>query len=223
MTYFLAKDAFVCESSGYTVFLDLKSDRYLALPPDDTPKFRRLIFEGPTECEDLGEFLGRQGLLVKHPSLGKPVQQQPIAPATHFLWKNEGAWPHLLPIHFRQFTAAYIKTALMLKLYSLRNLVDWINSKRDRQWAEPEEMLIAEALPMVGVFYLLSSLTKLHTKTCIQQSFTMINFLALNGIYPRWVFGVQMQPFQAHCWVQQGTVVFNDSSRVRAFTPLMIV
>jgi hypothetical protein len=36
------------------------------------------------------------------------------------------------------------------------------------------------------------------------------------------VFGVQARPFAAHCWVQKGEVVFNDTvEHVSGYTPIM--
>jgi Transglutaminase-like superfamily len=38
------------------------------------------------------------------------------------------------------------------------------------------------------------------------------------------VFGVNADPFEAHCWVQAGSVVLNDTlGRVSSFTPIMSV
>jgi hypothetical protein len=35
---------------------------------------------------------------------------------------------------------------------------------------------------------------------------------------------VQTKPFAAHCWVQQGDVVFNDTpEHVRRYTPILAV
>jgi hypothetical protein len=59
---------------------------------------------------------------------------------------------------------------------------------------------------------------------CLFDSLALIHFLARFGLYPDWVFGVQADPFEAHCWVQAGSVVLNDTvERVSAFTPIMYV
>jgi hypothetical protein len=43
-------------------------------------------------------------------------------------------------------------------------------------------------------------------------------------VYPDWVFGVNADPFEAHCWVQAGNVVLNDTvAWVSGFTPIMVV
>jgi hypothetical protein len=52
----------------------------------------------------------------------------------------------------------------------------------------------------------------------------MIEFLAAFGVLGSWVFGVQTLPFGAHCWVQLGDTVINDTvEHVRGYTPIMMV
>jgi hypothetical protein len=59
---------------------------------------------------------------------------------------------------------------------------------------------------------------------CLYDSLALLEFLARYGIYPDWVFGVQTRPFAAHCWVQHGDVVFNDTvEHVTGYTPIMVV
>ena len=59
---------------------------------------------------------------------------------------------------------------------------------------------------------------------CLYDSLALLEFLAHYGIYPDWVFGVQTRPFAAHCWVQHGDIVFNDTvEHVRGYTPIMVV
>jgi hypothetical protein len=59
---------------------------------------------------------------------------------------------------------------------------------------------------------------------CLFDSLALIHFLARFDVYPDWVFGVNADPFEAHCWVQAGNVVLNDTvARVSGFTPIMVV
>lgn len=57
---------------------------------------------------------------------------------------------------------------------------------------------------------------------CLARSlgFRMLAFR--RGYRPTLVIGVKLDPFAAHCWVQTGTRVDNDSvERVRHFTPIL--
>ncbi len=59
---------------------------------------------------------------------------------------------------------------------------------------------------------------------CMYDGLALIEFLARRQLFPDWVFGVQAQPFGAHCWVQHGDVLLNESSEYAGqFTPIMSV
>lgn len=52
----------------------------------------------------------------------------------------------------------------------------------------------------------------------------MIEFLARYRLYANWVYGVEIEPFNAHCWVQQSDLLFNDIiEEVQRYTPIMAV
>ena len=58
----------------------------------------------------------------------------------------------------------------------------------------------------------------------LYDSLALLEYLARYGIYADWVFGVQTRPFAAHCWVQHGDIVFNDTvEHVSGYTPIMVV
>jgi hypothetical protein len=58
---------------------------------------------------------------------------------------------------------------------------------------------------------------------CLPYSLLLLHFLKLRGVEADWVFGVRTHPFEAHCWVDVGGVVLNDSlEHVRWFTPIAI-
>ncbi|MGH8293945.1 MAG: lasso peptide biosynthesis B2 protein [Steroidobacteraceae bacterium] len=59
---------------------------------------------------------------------------------------------------------------------------------------------------------------------CLFDSLALIRFLSRFNLYPDWVFGVQDDPFRAHCWVQAGGRVLNDDlEHVRSYTAIMMV
>jgi len=56
---------------------------------------------------------------------------------------------------------------------------------------------------------------------CLSNSLTLIQWLAERGLGATLVFGVKLDPFAAHCWVQSSDVLLNDHpDRVERFTPL---
>jgi hypothetical protein len=59
---------------------------------------------------------------------------------------------------------------------------------------------------------------------CLFDSLALKRFLAKYGLFPEWIFGVHLNPFAAHCWLQHGDTLVHDSlDFVRRFTPIMAV
>lgn len=63
-----------------------------------------------------------------------------------------------------------------------------------------------------------------HDYVCLFDSLSLLEFLARNDCYPNWLFAVQLEPWAAHCWVQYGTIAFNeDAALARTYLPLMVI
>ncbi|RZA16226.1 MAG: lasso peptide biosynthesis B2 protein [Proteobacteria bacterium] len=59
---------------------------------------------------------------------------------------------------------------------------------------------------------------------CLRDSLALIEYLAAKRCAIDWIFGVQMQPFGAHCWIASGNTLLNESVEFAAqFTPIMRV
>jgi hypothetical protein len=59
---------------------------------------------------------------------------------------------------------------------------------------------------------------------CLFRSFTLLRHLRREGFDARWVFGVRTWPFHAHCWLQAGDTVLEDTlDRLLPFTPILAV
>jgi hypothetical protein len=57
---------------------------------------------------------------------------------------------------------------------------------------------------------------------CLFDSLTLTYFLSSYGVCPTLVFGVRVNPFQAHAWVQHGSYTLNTTPEYsRRFTPIL--
>jgi hypothetical protein len=45
---------------------------------------------------------------------------------------------------------------------------------------------------------------------CLFNSLFLIQFLACYRVYPDWYFGVRLNEFYAHCWIQDRNVIYDD-------------
>ncbi|PPT26209.1 hypothetical protein XaCFBP7622_18465, partial [Xanthomonas arboricola] len=59
---------------------------------------------------------------------------------------------------------------------------------------------------------------------CLLDSVALARFLRRRQLDAQVVFGVALDPFSAHCWVQTGDLVLNDTvGNVHAHTPIRVV
>lgn len=59
---------------------------------------------------------------------------------------------------------------------------------------------------------------------CLLRSFMLRRLLDRSGLAADWVFGVETWPFSAHCWLQAGATVLDDTvERVSRYTPIMVI
>ncbi|HEV8406738.1 MAG TPA: lasso peptide biosynthesis B2 protein [Sphingomicrobium sp.] len=59
---------------------------------------------------------------------------------------------------------------------------------------------------------------------CLSDSLALMRWLAAAGDRAILVFGVKLDPFAAHCWVQSGEIALNDHpERIERFTPVRII
>lgn len=59
---------------------------------------------------------------------------------------------------------------------------------------------------------------------CLFRSFMLLAFLRRAHLDASWVFGVRTWPFEAHCWLQHGDLVLDDTAdNVLGYTPIFRV
>lgn len=60
---------------------------------------------------------------------------------------------------------------------------------------------------------------------CLFDSLALLEFLAQWRVFPHWVFGVSVDPFEAHCWIQDDALVLCDTNRFssRWFSQIMAI
>jgi hypothetical protein len=124
---------------------------------------------------------------------------------------------------FRFLTGATFAAA-SLKLRTLLAITESVAARRDRCARAPRSESPDALRDAVAVFDKLRPLLFASRDKCLFDSLALINFLALEGMFPRWVIGVTTRPFGAHSWVQDGTMVLNDQhEHVRGFRPILVV
>lgn len=236
--YALADHVFVCLNGEHLVLLDLREDRYWALEASQTAGLDGLVDGWPVRTSDAAhsagtpspettaalEVLQARGLLTEGIPPGKPATPVTASAATRELVPESdppaaprmGSW-------LKFFTAsAFARFAL--RTWPFERVIQRAKRRKELMAPTASPLNAERARKLVEAFARYRVFLFSSKDECLYDSLALLEFLARYRIYPEWVFGVQTRPFAAHCWVQHGDIVFNDTvEHVRGFTPIMVV
>jgi hypothetical protein len=230
--FFLQPHVFLCRGKRHWVILDVNRDKYL--------------------CVDRGQFeaLGPslQGWEGSGPGAG-PLADDAVALANDLFGLGilsdraahaKDALPTAYPLptgatdpdvpersrrrswaHAGSFFLSSARASRELQRQRFQLTVESVRARKSRNAGRAGPLDIERARSLVSVFERLRWFYP-RPYLCLFDSLALIHFLARFQVYPDWVFGVSADPFEAHCWVQTGSVVLNDTvARISGFTPIL--
>ena len=237
----LAEDVFFCVAQGHGVFLDLKHDAYSAIAfpagtvasdgagekdPADEAAFAALIAAHRV-------VLLEAGLITLEPRQGTPLATSLSIPrpAGHIYdLKDQRAFgfPGRRSIDVRASGTDWFDFLLAAQCASrgLRTqpIAAIVHAVRRRKSALGDRLDDLDGLRRETMIFSLMRPWHPRDYLCLFDAFALLEFLARRRLYPTWVFGVQAQPFGAHCWVQSGERLVNEGIEyANQFTPIMAV
>jgi len=232
----LAEDVFFCVTEGQGIFLDLKQDDYCAVPVadynanhDETAREQavrraleayrsellaaRLVEDRPLLAEDFSAFRS----IVR-----------PTASIFHLDGERAfgiaGACDSDVRISAGDVTDVFSACARASHLLGKRHIYAIISAVRSRKArAESVNGNLDALKKSVAVFRKLRPWYP-RGYLCLFDALALVEFLARRRQFPTWVFGVQAQPFGAHCWIQADDQLLNEGAEfANQFTPIMAV
>jgi hypothetical protein len=235
--YLLAPHVYPCISGQHVILMDLERDKYVAvLPAHRLASWVRgwpvgaLTLPDPPRNSDGGvDALVSQmlahGMLVTDPHIGKDaVPVTTIRPQRGLVEFDLDTRPQAGAAQLWRFAGSCLRAQLALKLRPIQSIVDTVRERKARQTARAQDADPVRLRPLVTAFARLRPLFYTLRSACLLDSLTLLHFLSAEGIHPDWVFGVKTDPFDAHCWVQQGELLLNDiPDRVRQYSPILVV
>jgi hypothetical protein len=230
--YTLSEHVHACETSGVLIFLDLRRDQYFSLDraasgllaPLLSGRAQGVVVDSAQRkalCATIDMLIAQKLLTANGVSLDKPFPVQ-LARATRSLISARYRTLSGIPAAWCiDFLNAAVTAACKLKWWSITRVVKSVRARRSRNGGlRFDPQATAELMAVYG------ALRPLFPKPyiCLFDSLAALEFLARQGCWPKWVFGVKASPFGAHCWLQEEELVLNDSvEHVSAFTPIMVV
>jgi hypothetical protein len=199
------------------IFLDVRRDRYFGLDRDSEQGFLAAHrSSGALDLEDeLASRLLATGLFASgvRPRPLEPAQFQPPERGL------SGGPSRLRPAEIATAWLLIARARRQLRRQKLERLIDRRRTqRRPSRYRTPDEI---EAL--CARFRRARALVPIEP-TCLQDSLALRDWLHARQASAPIVFGVKLDPFAAHCWVQSGNTVLNDApDKVREFTPILVV
>ncbi|ESQ79308.1 lasso peptide biosynthesis B2 protein [Asticcacaulis sp. YBE204] len=204
-----------CRIAGRSLILDLRTNRYLALPPDLDTSFQA-VFDGLTPSERDAERLCLLGLTVRRKTETPPRLTTYPAPRADL--DLAGVTPTLSSV--LDAIASQVRATHALKRRGLEAAILRLHQvKRARNPKGGHRVLceFAASAQLSGRFI------DRHNR-CLENSLAFTTRCRRQGLAADLILGVKMGPFAAHAWVQSGETVLNDRlDQVRHFTPILVV
>jgi hypothetical protein len=230
--YFLPPNIYVGYRDGSFVFLNLNLDEYilvnghaaeallaLSSPPDDT--------RSPPPADAARAALApliTGGLLTIDATQGKPLRiTHPAQPHECLLDSDEAANVAITANDVLNFYIACSMAAFALRFTHLSKIVARIERAKSRHQAHLEEPDLQKSK------YLCAKFQKMRyffpkDYVCLYDSLALIEFLARYQVFPTWVFGIKLEPWGAHCWIQADEYTFNETvEEAVRYTPIMAI
>jgi Transglutaminase-like superfamily len=232
---FLTSHCFVCRLQGYWIILDTKCDKYLCVAHTDLASIghrlhgwaysRILTKDGADVCDEEGsliESMISQGILTRCARDGKPFIESEAWSRERSIEADPEASVRLSPLDVIRFFWACGKAHRRLRFGSFSRTVAGLERRRHRGYSTGE-CDAAHTARLIAIFKLLRPLFP-RAYLCLFESLALFEFLAGYDCLPHLVFGVVADPFEAHCWLQAGTVVLNDDlERTCRYKPILRV
>jgi hypothetical protein len=225
-SYYLPPHVHFCCRGDALVFLDLKQDDYVLVRGEAATALRALSStarggEMPLQSNESLRELLEAGLLTMDPEAGRIIEPtrtqlalEPLVDFESLAEARHGA------VHFWHFTVACIVAAAKLYLKPIERTIASVQ-RRKRVHASP--LNTERACELTCIFQRLRSFFP-RNYLCLYDSLALIEFLARYQIFPTWVFGIRLEPWAAHCWVQEGPLIFNeDVEEAAAYSAIMTV
>lgn len=223
MAYQLPPDLSFCLVDNHVVLLDLAKDRYFRLPERLEHAFIAHLLGRVTHDNDLHRLLGMGVLVECGPGPGQPIRVASAEPPMRSLL--EGRTPATrVPITVQLHVSAIVaKTQLALKFGVLNDILRTMAHNRDRRCPMDDRKDSIRLREASSTFNRARLSVPLGT-CCLLDSLSLLRYLATRHLFARLVIGVTGEPFSAHCWVQAGDLVLNDTvGNAGAHIPIRVI
>jgi hypothetical protein len=206
-----------CLCDQQAVFLDLPRDRYFRLGQDDDQHFQRWARSGAVTDTVAARLIGA-GVLVASANQQPPQSALQVTAPFADLGEEACAEARLIDIG-RSLIAQRWATAVIR-----RGKLPTVIAALAREHAPAPGPKVEAAVRRVAAAFASTPLAMRKARQCLPRALAANALCRAAGALPTLVFGVRVEPFAAHCWLQwNATVIVGDLEQTRMFTPILAV
>lgn len=224
--YFLPGHVHYCQRGDAFVFLDLKQDDYTLVNGPAAAALKAISLQRAPTSHDVSNDAFNEllsgGLLVTDPAAGRSIAPTQTDVAVESLVDRESLLDaRVTPANLWNFLAACTTATMLLRWRPIEATVLRVARRKADYDRQPLDM--AKARELTAAFLRLRGFFPANY-LCLFDSLALLEFLARYRIFPTWVFGIRLEPWSAHCWVQHGCCAFNEEVDEAAnYTPIMAI
>lgn len=216
---FLAPDVHAAVVGLDLVLLDVRRDAYFCLP-GVTPHLTGPVTAG--ELRGLSDELGQDLLDARMAQAGRDVRPAPLAVIRPCRDLTTSAAVRPTRLELLSFACGLAELGRTYWRRPFRQVLAHAAERR-RALGDPGPDRAQAAIRRCRAFQALLPWSPIQG-ACLLQSALLLAYLDRIGVAADWVFGVRTWPFSAHCWLQAGDLVLNDTvERVGPYVPILKV
>jgi hypothetical protein len=236
--YLLAPDVHACKIEDSAVFLDLRSNSYIAVSPESLPELDDRVegfaslgptpsaskVHGTRNASIIDSLLDRQ-ILTQSRSVGRAARRPEIC-ATHALAPGRHRQtPRLLDgSHVAHFISSFSHVFRNLNGKRLAQVIGHIHVLRERYPSPGNPLDVDSVLELLEIFRRLRTFVYTAQDACLLDALVLTMFLHRYRLAPTFAIGIRTKPFVAHAWVQIGDCAIDDRLEgLQTFTPLLAI
>lgn len=223
----LPPDVHMCEIGGTILFLDIRGNRYVRLTDVQSEWLFEVIAANQPEAisgdaRRLCSRLVERALLKPGNGAGRP-----LAPLQHTPPKSS-LFDLSLTSSASMASVGRMAAAIADCWWTFRHRQLLPAVRATRQWKsglpdtapeDPEPVYAS-----ICAFRAIAPYFFTSRDQCLFRSLALAKFLSLEGSRCDWIFGVRLDPFEAHCWIERDGVALNEyTDKAREYRAILCV
>jgi hypothetical protein len=239
--YWLRHDVYLCVVPTAAVLMDVAQNRYFAISTADARGIASLVAGWPTDplqiaespahpldadqAADLARKLRSMRLLTDRPDQGKTADPHilSLTDVTVGAGLDVSLNRSLRFSDVLKLAGAYLYALAVTRFGLLRWGIRFAQRRKTVASAVSVDDQ-RQLLECVSIFRRARVFLFRARDKCLLHALFLRTFLRFYGLQTTWVFGVKVNPWGAHTWLQHGHMVVDGSPEdVRRYTPILVI